>query len=101
MTMTQLYKKCPICEGHYVGCIACGGSGFVEHGQAMACENHDILDDIKRQLWVNQSSFCCYRDLHRDSESVSFRDPRTGQRYEIVVRELDGDDQIGRFGKGE
>lgn len=30
MTLTQLYKKCPICEGHYVGCIACGGSGFVE-----------------------------------------------------------------------
>jgi hypothetical protein len=64
-------------------------------------EHHNILNYIKRYLWINQSPSCCYRDLRQHPESISFRDPTTGRRYEIVVRAIDGDDGVGRHGPGD
>jgi hypothetical protein len=50
-----------------------------------APENHDVLDliaDRLKQIHVDHR-------VSRESECVEFRDPFTGQWYEIIVRAID------------
>lgn len=94
MTTTRLYEKCPACEGCDHECRVCDGDGFVEHGRAQAREDHPVLDLITTAMVVTAR----YRfdDVRRESEGVTFADPATGRRFEVVVRAIDLDEEDDR-----
>lgn len=57
-------------------------------------EDHDVLDKIADSLAAYSDSLgdnSTIVDVTRESECVEFTDTLTGKRYEIVVREIDGD----------
>jgi hypothetical protein len=61
--------------------------------QAVPCVDHPVLDVIARAItpaFRHLGPDCVgpAEDVTRESECVEFRDPATGQRFEIIVRPI-------------
>lgn len=100
MGAMPLFKICPKCAGtgvnndaRHVPCKACSGSAYVRFAWTKACEDHPVLDVVARVLDLQAP---LRGTVSRAPDRVSFRDPDTGGRYEVVVRAIDLDEEDGR-----